>query len=119
MVIERAAPPDPQPLHEAVADQRRVAHRLTDPGLVVDLRGNKDRPAFVEAPIHQLIEVRLVADPSTVFDSGAASDRHDVGVPAGRVTASIPYPICDRVAKTPENARISVADDAPARGQEA
>jgi hypothetical protein len=35
-----------------------VAHRLADSGLVVDLRGDENRAAFVEAPIHQLIEVR-------------------------------------------------------------
>ena len=80
----RAAAPAPgladaEPLHEAVADQRRIARRLDRAGLVVDLGRQQQRPVFAEAPDEELLEVLLVAHPMAVRNAGALGDRDDVG----------------------------------------
>src|SRR5262249_19836183 len=54
--VQRAAPPGTKPAHEAIADERRVAHRLPDAGLVVDLRRQQYGSAVIEAPRNQLLE---------------------------------------------------------------
>src|SRR5262249_23904064 len=82
--VQRAAAAGTEPPHETIADERRVAHRLPDPGLVVDLRRQQHGPAVVEAPRYQFLEVALVARPLAVADAGAARDRHDVGAASGR-----------------------------------
>ena len=49
-----------------------LAHGLCDAGLVVDLRRQQHRPAVIEAPRHQFLEMPLVAYPVAVGDAGAA-----------------------------------------------
>src|SRR4030095_5804176 len=73
----------PEPLHEAVADQRRIARRPVRARLVVDLGGQQNGTALLEAPVDQLLEVLLVGDPFAV-DAGGARDPDDVGGALGR-----------------------------------
>src|SRR5712691_11538322 len=82
--IQRALPAGAEPAHEPVADQRGVARGLPDAGLVVDLRRQQYRAAFVEAPRYERVEMARVAHPMAVADAGAARDRHDVGGGGGR-----------------------------------
>src|SRR5262249_48656577 len=86
--VERAAPAGAEPAPEAIADERRVAHRLPDPGLVVDLRRQQDGPAVIEAPRHQLLEVALVAHPLAVADAGTAR-RHPATVMRRKASRSL------------------------------
>src|SRR6202521_375672 len=77
--IEGAFAAGAEALHEAMADHGGVARGLDGAGLVVDLGGEEDRAAAGEGPRGQRIEMRLVADPNTLGDAGAAGDLDDVG----------------------------------------
>jgi hypothetical protein len=49
-----------------MADERRIAHRLTDAGRIVDLRRQQHRPACIEPTRRELVEMGLVAHPMAV-----------------------------------------------------
>src|SRR5262249_46074120 len=86
--VDCAAAAGAEPAHEAIADERGVAHRLPDPGLVVDLRRREDGPAVIEAPRYQLLEVALVAHPLAVADAGTAR-RHPATVMRRKASRSL------------------------------
>src|SRR5262249_59297743 len=86
--VDCAAAAAAEPAHEAIADERGVAHRLPDPGLVVDLRRQQDGPAVIEAPRYQLLEVALVAHPLAVADAGTAR-RHPATVMRRKASRSL------------------------------
>ena len=54
---------DAEPFHEAVAHQCGVARRLNGARLVVDLGGQQNRAALIEAAVELLVEMRQVANP--------------------------------------------------------
>src|SRR5215510_8276026 len=49
--VQRAAAARAEALHEAIADERRVAHGLRDARLVVDLRRQQGRPPVGEGAV--------------------------------------------------------------------
>src|SRR5437763_1256194 len=46
LLIQHAGAAGAEPAHEAMADQRRIAHRLSDAGLIVDLGCKQNRSTF-------------------------------------------------------------------------
>jgi hypothetical protein len=70
--VECTAATSAESLHEAVADQRRIAHGLRLARLIVDLGRQQNRFAIVEAAFDQRVEMRVIAHPFAVGDADAA-----------------------------------------------
>src|SRR5204863_2332648 len=82
--IQRTDASDTEAAHEAMADERRVAHGLTHAGRVVDLRRQQHRPALLEAARDELVEMHVVAHPMALHYARTARDGDDVGRARGR-----------------------------------